>query len=59
MADDKIFGNGRIKDSERLTDDDLDKVVGGVATVINGKPIIEDERRNEILEKYFNSRPKI
>lgn len=55
MADDKIFGNGRIKDSEKLTEDALDKVMGGVATLINGKPIIEDERRNEILEKYFNA----
>lgn len=55
MADDKIFGNSRIKDSEKLTEDELDKVMGGVATLINGKPIIEDERRNEILEKYFNS----
>ena len=59
MADDKIFGNGRIKDSESLTDDELDKVMGGVATLINGKPIIEDERRDKILEKYFQSNPKI
>ena len=59
MADDKIFGNGRIKDSELLTDDELDKVMGGVATVINGKPIIEDDRRDKILEKYFQSNPKI
>lgn len=54
MADKKIFGNVRIKDNERMSDDDLDKVIGGATLLTpDGKPIINDPRRNEILEKYF------
>ena len=51
MADKKIFGNVRIKDNERMSDDDLDKVIGGATLLTpDGKPIINDPRRNEILE---------
>ncbi|MBQ7454639.1 MAG: hypothetical protein IJS69_06295 [Selenomonadaceae bacterium] len=54
MADKKIFGNVRVKDNERMSDDDLDKVIGGATLLTpDGKPIINDPRRNEILEKYF------
>ena len=55
MADKKIFTDERIKDNELLNDNELDKVIGGAVTLINGKPIIEDNRRDEILKKY--SRP--
>lgn len=51
MADKKIFGNVRVKDNERMSDDDLDKVIGGATLLTpDGKPIINDPRRNEILE---------